>query len=267
MNYIPKILSQEIRDKIKYLNEFSKKNSVRYQRDLVGKRMEKCALEKNAMINSYRLEHDSAKVPHNIPRNGEKKIIKEGIKNLKNAFCWGGQNLDLSRIDKKFIEGLNYRIVPEVYPSGEVEYPHTSSKLFGASVSPPDPYKIQKKEFPTFFNALRNNSNTFDSIQQMEVAIFSHFHLARIHPFYDGNGRTSRVLQDLILKSYKIPLPIINPGERNTYYLFLDRAIKDWKEKNNWALNSKITEGERDFYNFMAGKVNVSLDCLLEKLF
>lgn len=266
MNHIPKILSQEIRNKIKYLNELSKKNSVRYQRDLLGKKREECALEKNAMINSYRLEHDSEKVPYNLPKNGGKKIIKEGIKNLKNAFCWGEQNLDLRKIDKKFIEELNYRIIPEIYLSGKVEYPHTSSKLLGASVSPPDPYKVQEKEFPMFFNYIRNNSNLSDPIQQMEVAIFSHFHLARIHPFFDGNGRTSRVLQDLILKHYQIPIPIINPGERNTYYLFLDKAVKDWKEQNNWSVKSKVTDGERDFYTFMAGKVNVSLDCLLDKL-
>ena len=98
--------------------------------------------------------------------------------------------------------------------------------------------------------------------RSITAAIFAHLHLVRIHPFVDGNGRTSRMLQDLILDDYKIPLPIIEPGERGTYYQILDDAIYSWKHEGEQG--SRVTKDEQKFYSFMVGKINVSLDKVLD---
>jgi len=96
------------------------------------------------------------------------------------------------------------------------------------------------------------------------AAIYAHFHMARIHPFIDGNGRTSRVTQDIILNSYGFPLPIIPSGERVTYYDCLEQAVGGWRDKRGREKFNGPSEGERLFYDFIAGKINSSLDSVLE---
>ena len=120
---------------------------------------------------------------------------------------------------------------------------------------------------PLFIEELRKRLSVEDVVQLMEAGIFAHFHIARIHPFEDGNGRTARILQDVILNHYKFPLPVIEAGERSAYFYALKRAIREWNENNNWEPNSKITLGEREFYSFIAGKINVSLDHVLDGIY
>jgi Fic family protein len=42
-----------------------------------------------------------------------------------------------------------------------------------------------------------------------------------IHPFYDGNGRTARILTNLILISYGYPPVIVKLEEKKKYYQYL----------------------------------------------
>ena len=70
-------------------------------------------------------------------------------------------------------------------------------------------------------------------------------------------------MQDLILDSAGLPPPIIEAGERETYYQLLDKAVSDWKAEKNWENEGLVTSGEKLFYTFMAGKVNSSLDKLV----
>jgi Fic family protein len=55
------------------------------------------------------------------------------------------------------------------------------------------------------------------------VLIAFHFHLryVSIHPFYDGNGRTARVLTNLILISFGFPPVIVKVEEKNIYNQYL----------------------------------------------
>lgn len=48
-------------------------------------------------------------------------------------------------------------------------------------------------------------------------ATWAHWAIARIHPFYDGNGRMARLWQDLVLIDGKLTCAIILPGERVEY--------------------------------------------------
>jgi Fic family protein len=55
------------------------------------------------------------------------------------------------------------------------------------------------------------------------VALAFEFHLRylTIHPFYDGNGRTGRILTNLILVRYGYPPIYIKDGEKDLYYRYL----------------------------------------------
>lgn len=58
----------------------------------------------------------------------------------------------------------------------------------------------------------------------IERAALTHFHLVHIHPFVDGNGRTARLLMNLLLMQSGYPLAVIRREDRLAYYECLDAA-------------------------------------------
>jgi len=52
------------------------------------------------------------------------------------------------------------------------------------------------------------------------LLIASDFHLdfISVHPFYDGNGRTTRIFTNLILIACELPVIIIKDGQKERYY-------------------------------------------------
>ncbi|WP_244535193.1 Fic family protein, partial [Gracilibacillus kekensis] len=73
-----------------------------------------------------------------------------------------------------------------------------------------------------------------------------------IHPFIDGNGRTSRLLLNLELMKAGFPPIVIKVEDRITYYEALDKAHTQ-KEYD-------------DFINLVAGEVEDSLDLYLSTI-
>ena len=64
---------------------------------------------------------------------------------------------------------------------------------------PPDAYKV-----PNLIDELLDwLNNSTDEIYPIIIAGILHYELVRIHPFIDGNGRTSRLMATLILSIHK----------------------------------------------------------------
>ncbi|XP_003374941.1 putative variant SH3 domain protein [Trichinella spiralis] len=68
------------------------------------------------------------------------------------------------------------------------------------------------------------NSDTAMSIHPVELAALLHYKFVVIHPFVDGNGRTSRLLMNLILMQAGFPPVIIRVEDRLQYYESLKLA-------------------------------------------
>lgn len=62
------------------------------------------------------------------------------------------------------------------------------------------------------------------NLHPVERAALAHFRLVHIHPFVDGNGRTARLLMNLILIRESYPLAVIRRERRPEYYDALDQA-------------------------------------------
>jgi Fic family protein len=56
------------------------------------------------------------------------------------------------------------------------------------------------------------------------LASWAHWSIARIHPFFDGNGRMARLWQDLLLFHYGLTCAIIRPEDRRDYLAALEKA-------------------------------------------
>lgn len=70
------------------------------------------------------------------------------------------------------------------------------------------------------------NSEEALSMHPVRYAALAHLKLVDIHPFSDGNGRTSRLIMNLILIRANYPPVIILRQHRKQYYNHLDLAHK-----------------------------------------
>jgi Fic family protein len=60
----------------------------------------------------------------------------------------------------------------------------------------------------------------------LTLSFLAHFDLVSIHPFTDGNGRTSRLLMNYIQGYHNLPLTIVNALDRSAYIKALNESRK-----------------------------------------
>ena len=83
--------------------------------------------------------------------------------------------------------------------------------------------KEKMHELINWLNTQKEKIAAKDKKALHPVVLAFEFHLRYIgiHPFYDGNGRTSRILTNLILIAYGYPPIIVKLEEKNKYYQYL----------------------------------------------
>ena len=84
---------------------------------------------------------------------------------------------------------------------------------------PPDFVKI-----PELMEKLILNYETWNKYHPIIQAALLHGELVKIHPFIDGNGRTSRLIMNLDLMNHGYNPVIIKKENRLEYYEVLDKA-------------------------------------------
>ena len=104
------------------------------------------------------------------------------------------------------------------YRAGEV-------KISGSEYKPPAAHLIsqQMDELGTYVKAVTSPDSPDDNLPIL-CAAAAHAWLAQIHPFIDGNGRTARILMDLILMRRGYPICIITRDDRQRYYDALEES-------------------------------------------
>jgi Fic family protein len=60
--------------------------------------------------------------------------------------------------------------------------------------------------------------------EMLQLAFQAHYELVTIHPFYDGNGRTSRLLMNFVLERSRLPLCILYQEDKARYYEVLQKG-------------------------------------------
>lgn len=155
-----------------------------------------------------------------LARRPDMDITEDTIKKLHRLFY---QKVDADRAG-------SYRTI-QVYISG-TEY------------VPPSPDDV-----PLLMNDLVNKLNSSRSVvHPIELAAMAHKRLVDIHPFVDGNGRTARLLMNLILVNAGYGVVSIPPVLRNDYInaLSASRRIDDM-EPFSKLIAECVIETERDY--------------------
>jgi Fic family protein len=89
----------------------------------------------------------------------------------------------------------------------------------GAKQQPPDATLVK----PLMERMLERLANPADT-SAVITATWAHWAIARMHPFFDGNGRMARLWQDLVLGQGGLTCAIIRPEDRTDYLAALAQA-------------------------------------------
>lgn len=95
------------------------------------------------------------------------------------------------------------------------------SQVYVGEHIPPSPYEVQRY-MESFQRWLL--SRDIEHLHPIELAALAHYKLVFIHPFTDGNGRTSRLLMNLFLMKAGYPPVIMRKEDRFKYYQHLQTA-------------------------------------------
>ena len=112
--------------------------------------------------------------------------------------------------------------------------------ISGSRHVPPQPYLIEKQMEDFLF---RFREMETQGIHPVDIAAYLHDELVRIHPFIDGNGRTSRLLMNLYLLRHGYVFIVLKGDAESklTYYQALEASHVD---KNPIPFRQLVEEKE-----------------------
>lgn len=179
-------------------------------------------LEKGLTVRGKPLKHHQEAVDHFDALQFVRELIQEDREITEDEI------LDIHRL-----------VVGRTLKKAAGVYSQFSRRIVGSEAIFPDPAVIPElmQEFCEWLS---------ESSPSAEVAIEAHLRLVSIHPFSDGNGRTSRLLMNLLLIKEGYPPLVIRPEDRIEY---IDSVEQYQLQKNPYSYNE-----------FMLTRLNASLD-------
>jgi len=130
---------------------------------------------------------------------------------------------DLVKDDKPITEwnirNIHLLILKDIDDENAGKYRKENVTIKGAKHIPPEYIKL-----PELMEKLILNYETWNNYHPIIKAALLHGELVKIHPFVDGNGRTSRLLMNLDLMNSGYNPVIIKKESRLKYYEALDKA-------------------------------------------
>ncbi|HLC78062.1 MAG TPA: Fic family protein [Candidatus Nanoarchaeia archaeon] len=139
---------------------------------------------------------------------------KECLEYLK-SYKGGLNNMILEKVNEILTKNT------DVVYGGRIRF--FDVKIEGSKHVPP-PNEEVKKHLLNMYKWYSANKN---KLHPFELATMIHAKLTWIHPFEDGNGRTSRAIMNWLLIKNGYPMFFIPFEKREEYYMTLEEADKD----------------------------------------
>lgn len=117
------------------------------------------------------------------------------------------------------IKSVHQLILKDIDNENSGRYRRENVAIKGATHIPPDYLKV-----PELMEKLVLSYENWNVYHPIIQAALLHGELVKIHPFVDGNGRTSRLLMNLGLMNHGFNPIIIKKENRLEYYEVLDKA-------------------------------------------
>lgn len=151
-------------------------------------------------------------------------------------------------LNEREVLSIHNLILRGIMPEDAGRYRRVQVMIKGSSFMPPQPFLVSK-EMEDFFIWYETYKN---SLHPIVLAAELHERLVNIHPFIDGNGRTSRLVMNLILLQNGYVIANIKGDYDNRMRYFT--ALETAQTKNN----------KEDFLLFVAQIEKESLERYLE---
>lgn len=119
------------------------------------------------------------------------------------------------QLDEYIVKDIHSILMENILVGGV--YRNVEVRITGAKHKPPAPSEMyyQIKEF-------FSNINSKSDLNPIELAAWTHAEFVKIHPFIDGNGRTSRLIMNYqLLRNEFLPVSI-NTEDRLEYFNLLE---------------------------------------------
>jgi Fic family protein len=133
------------------------------------------------------------------------------------------QHYQLRASDIMHIHGLVLQRIEKEFAG---RYRNAGVRITGANFTPPNALKVDD-----LMEELIEWVNEKNEIPTIVKAMIFHHRMVWIHPFFDGNGRTVRLIFNLLLMSAGFPPAIILQQDRKKYYDALNKANQGNYEK------------------------------------
>ena len=130
---------------------------------------------------------------------------------------------DNIEITERLIKEIHAIILHGIDRESAGKYRNVPVMISGSTHLPPQPYLI-KPQMEAFI--IEYNKKVDENIHPVVIAAYLHDELVKIHPFIDGNGRTSRLLMNLYLlsKGYIVVSLKGDNESKRAYYMALEKS-------------------------------------------
>jgi Fic family protein len=150
------------------------------------------------------------------------KPLKDSIevKNLGIAFDFLFELVnDNVEITENYLKQIHSLIIGDDQTKSPGNYRNIGVTITGSDHKPPEPFEVPIR-MRDLFDWIKANENE----NPIVLGAVAHHEMVKIHPFKDGNGRTARLLLNLILLKKGFPICNIKRNERADYYNALSFA-------------------------------------------
>lgn len=186
-------------------------------------------VEKGITVEGKTLEEHLEAINHVLAIDFIKSLALKKRQDIKESDILEIHKLILTKIDDT--NAGRYRSVPV--------------RIAGSTAIMPNAVKVPEL-MKEFIEWLKKDS----SDHPITISAQAHYKLVSIHPFTDGNGRTARLLMNLLLLQEGYPPAIIQKEERNKYINVIEKA--------------QLGESLNDFLDLIYEAIDRSLDIYLE---
>ena len=148
-------------------------------------------------------------------------------------------------LTKREVLDIHALILKKIDDDNAGRYRNIEVRISGSNIILPDPIKVPEL-MEVFFNWLHSKNMEHPA----KIAADAHFKLVSVHPFSDGNGRTARLLLNLLLMQKGYPPALVRKEDRDLYIDSIEKA--------------QLSEDFDDYYKVIYRAIDRSLDIYVD---
>lgn len=177
------------------------------------------------------------------------KTLKEHLEAINHAdamdFIQGLVRKKREDIRERDVLDIHALILKKIDDTNAGRYRNVAVRIRGADIILPNPLKIP--ELMDEFFVWLHGKNTDHPVT---IAADAHLRFVSIHPFVDGNGRTARLLLNLLLMQTGYTLALVRKEDRDVYIDSIEKA--------------QLTNQREEYYKVIYRAIERSLDIYLD---